>query len=147
MREQTKEKRLEMPNGFNGTKEEWDRIEAPLKELDELISAFAREKGIEVDYNYHNRPNRRLIWDSQGMTRAIQVTLQDEDKLTLAVAFFAWRDVNGERYGKWVRVINDLTLPELKNRIESLLAEGYQTLTSFPAEELDFWYTIEPWQS
>jgi hypothetical protein len=49
-----------MPNGFHGSEEEWERIEAPLRTIDAGIAAFAERNGLIGSKNYHNWPERSL---------------------------------------------------------------------------------------
>ena len=132
-----------MANGFQGTREEWDRMEAPLLPLDEILTRFAQEKRVELEKNYHSLPNRRLTWDSEGITRSIQITLEDENKQTLYVTFFAWQDKDQERYGKWVRHINGISSDKLVHDIAQLLEEGYETLASISTHDLEFWQRLQ----
>lgn len=130
-----------MPNGFHGTKEEWDRMEAPLLEVDDVIGEFAQSKGLSLDSNYHNMPNRRLMWNKGGITRVIQVSVKDED-MTIYVTYYAWQDRNNTRRGKWLKQISDLGLTELKRDLPGLLKEGYSMLESLAEGELEFWYDM-----
>ena len=130
-----------MPNGFHGTKEEWDRIEAPLLGVDELISEFARSQGLNLDSNYHNMPNRRVMWNKGGIIRVIQISVKDED-MTTYVTFYAWQDRNNTRRGKWLKQISGLGVTELKRNLPGLLKEGHSMLESVSEGELDFWYDI-----
>ena len=131
-----------MANGFQGTREEWDRMEAPLLPLDEVLTRFAQEKRVELEKNYHSLPNRRLTWNSEGITRSIQITLEDENKQTLYVTFFAWQDKGQERYGKWVRHIDGISSDKLVHDIAQLLEEGYETLASISTDDLEFWQRL-----
>ena len=127
-----------MPNGFHGTKEEWDRLEAPLREVDEVIREFARVQDLDVDANYHNMPNRRLMWNKGGITCVIQVSVNDED-MTIYVAYYAWQDRNNMRQGKELKQISGLILTDLKRDLPDLLKEGFSGLESLSEGELEFW--------
>jgi hypothetical protein len=35
-----------MPNGFDGTDEEWERMEAPLVAVDDVLAEFADARGM-----------------------------------------------------------------------------------------------------
>ena len=131
-----------MANGFQGTTQEWDKMEAPLLPLDEALTRFAQEKQVELEKNYHSVPNRRLTWDHEGITRSIQITLEDENKQTLYVTFFAWQDKDQERYGKWVRQIDGLSSDKLVHDIAQLLEEGYETLALISTDDLEFWQRL-----
>ena len=130
-----------MPNGFHGTKEEWDRLQAPLREVDEVIGEFARVHDLDVDANYHNMPSRRLIWHTREITHVIQVSLNDED-MTMYVSFYAWQDKNSVRRGTGLKQISGLSVPELKSQLPGLLEEGYRLLESLSEAELEVWTAI-----
>jgi len=130
-----------MPNGFHGTKEEWDRLEAPLLEVAEVIGDFARMQNLEVDANYHNMPNRRLTWHKRDMTCVIQVSVKEEG-MTMYVTFYAWQDKDNIRRGKWLKQISGLGAPELKRDLSGLLEEGYRMLENLSEAELEVWYKI-----
>jgi hypothetical protein len=130
-----------MPNGFVGTKEEWDRVEAPLLEVNDVISEFAHSHGLSLDSNYHSMPNRRLMWDKGGITRVIEVSVNVED-MTIYVAYLAWQDRNNMRRGNIPKQISGLGLTELKRDLPGLLKEGYRVLESLSEGELEFWTDI-----
>ncbi|HEX8149826.1 MAG TPA: hypothetical protein VF591_21780 [Pyrinomonadaceae bacterium] len=132
-----------MANGFHGTREEWERMEAPLLALDEALTRFAQEKGVELEKNYHSLPNRRLTWNRGGVTRSMQITIQDENAQTLYVTFFAWQDKGRDRYGKWVRHFDGISPDALREDLTRLLEEGYETLAPVSEADLEFWTRLK----
>lgn len=69
------------PNGFHASEREaWERLEAPLRRLDDRLDAFAAEHGLGVQRNYHNWPHRSLYW-SDELERAIEIALTTDAAL------------------------------------------------------------------
>jgi hypothetical protein len=128
-----------MPNGFHGTMQEWERMEAPLLGLDDALTRFAQKNGVELEKNYHSLPNRRLTWERGGITRGIQITLEDENRQTLYVTFFAWQDREQNRYGKWVQHFVGIPSDKLRDDIAQMLEEGHEILASISEADLEFW--------
>lgn len=126
-----------MPNGFYGSKEEWERMVAPLRELDAGIDAFAAERGLEVVQNYHNMPNRMLMWTKGGIRRVIQISLYGENQLLL-LATNAFKDEGERRRGKSGPAKMDIPLPQFKADLERLLAEAYLTLEAVSDADLEY---------
>jgi hypothetical protein len=126
-----------MPNGFYGSKEEWERMVAPLRQLDSGLSSFAAAHGLEVDHNYHNMPNRMVKWTSGGIQRVIQISLEGDDQILFAIS--AYQDERDRRRGKrWPPRVN-IPLAEFKNNLESLLTDAYQTLEAVSPDDLEYW--------
>ena len=85
--------------GWYGTKEEWDRIEAPLKLLDPELERFARKYELLVTKNHKDWPERSVRWgDDIGCL--IQLYLVDETKLTLNLWICTFQDRGDARYWK-----------------------------------------------
>lgn len=52
--------------GWYDSKEEWQRIEAPLLEVDSIFEVFAAENGLAVSKNHKDWPERSIEW-GQGV--------------------------------------------------------------------------------
>ena len=64
-----------MPNGHDLTREEFRRVELPLRAIDDLLSQFAEEIGAQIDRNYHNRPRRDIRVDlGKGLCGTIYIS-------------------------------------------------------------------------
>ena len=126
-----------MPNGFYGSKAEWEKLVAPLRELDAGLDSFAAARGLRVDHNYHNTPNRMVRWARGGIERVIQITLYDDDQILLAWSAFS--DEGGRRRGKRWPPRMDMRLAEFKANLETLLAEAHQTLEGVSSDDLEDW--------
>jgi hypothetical protein len=129
-----------MPNGHHGPKEEWDRLEAPLKTLDAEIEAFAKSHGLELSSNYHNWPERSLTKDD-GVRRTIQIFL-NEDELTFSVGIYASQDRGLDRYMKKEFITKDASLQQLSSNLKSWLEQGYKTVIAWKVEDLPFAVTF-----
>jgi hypothetical protein len=125
-----------MPNGFQGSQEDWDRLEAPLRLLDPELEAFAGRHGMELTQNLHGWPERSLAW-LEGVERKIQVLLQDRAALTFNVWIAAWEERADGLFWKRAVVANGLTEAELKARIPELLEDGRAALASWAVEDLE----------
>lgn len=126
-----------MPNGFHGSKAEWEKLVAPLRELDEGLDSFAAARGLRVDHNYHNTPNRMVRWARDGIERVIQITLYGERQVLLSLAAFT--DEGGTRRGKHWPPLIDIPLAEFKQKLETLLTEAHETLSVVTADDLEEW--------
>lgn len=126
-----------MPNGFHGSKAEWEKLVAPLLQLDEGLTSFAAARGLRVDHNYHNMPNRMVRWTRNGIERVIQITLYGDEQILFA--FSAFSDEAGGRRGKNWPPRTDIPLAEFKANLETLLTEAHETLESVTSEDLEDW--------
>lgn len=108
---------------------------APLRELDDGIEAFATGRGLEVVQNYHNMPNRMIMWTKGGIKRVIQISLYGDGRLLL-LSKSAFRDEGEGRRSKSWPAEQDIPLPEFKADLDRLLAEAYQTLEAVSDADL-----------
>ena len=81
-----------MPNGFHGERSDWDKMEAPLLRIDNMLEAFSRANGMRVRRNYHNWPERSLMWNTMDIEKLIQLFLRDEKKLEFTLWICAYED-------------------------------------------------------
>jgi hypothetical protein len=125
-----------MPNGFHGSREDWDRLEAPLRRVDAELDAFAGRHGMALTKNHHSWPERSLTW-VDGVERKIQVLLQDAAALTYNVWVVAWEDRADGRYWKRKAIANGLPEPELHAKLAELLEAGRAALAEWAVEDLE----------
>jgi hypothetical protein len=125
-----------MPNGFQGSQEDWERLEAPLRCVDSELEAFAGRHGMELTQNLHGWPERSLAW-VEGVERKIQLLLQDRAALTFNVWITAWEERADGRYWKRAAVANGLAAEELPERLADLLEAGRAALVSWAVEDLE----------
>jgi hypothetical protein len=106
-----------MPNGFMGSKEEWDRMEAPYRRIDTLLDAFAKSHGLEVRRNYRDADRSLLFKDA--LERAIWVNSSDQygDTGTYDVSVLAHQD-RPERFIKGEHISKGVPIAELSAALE-----------------------------
>ena len=86
-----------MPNGYYGSIEDWQRMEAPLLDIDDLLEKLAEERNLEVVRNYHNWPSRHLEWVTDGIYRGVQILAADKPQ-AYHMGVVAWEDKNDQRH-------------------------------------------------
>ncbi len=126
-----------MPNGHHGPKEEWDRLEAPLVELDPVIRAFAENHKMKFSSNDHAWPERSLTIVDE-LHRKIQIYLKNEEPLTFIVGAYAWRDSESDRCLKMEFVTEPVSPPALRINLLSWLEQSYKTVMAWKTEDLEF---------
>jgi hypothetical protein len=132
--------------GWYGTREEWQRAEAPLLALDSDLEQFARTNKLVLTRNCKDWPERSLTWTSNGVNCRVQVYLDDLEKLTLAFGYCAYQDRDDARYWKNEIAKDDAPLSELLIDFGSLLlsAKHQLDLWSSRSEELEFAMKLTP---
>ena len=88
-----------MANGYQGTKEGWQRIAEPLERLDKKLEQFASDKGLPFAVNTKNWPNREYRW-LYKIDRLIEIFLESEESLTYTLWICAYDYENGARLRK-----------------------------------------------
>jgi hypothetical protein len=126
-------------DGWSGTNEEWQRIEAPLKLLDPALDRFARKYGLPVTKNLKDWPERSLVWETD-VRCLMQVYLIDKSALTLKLWICASLDRNGSRFWKHETPRDGIQASDLAGELFELLEAGKQKLDYWSAhpEELQF---------
>src|SRR5712664_2446175 len=116
-----------MPNGYYGSIEDWEKMEAPLLEIDALLAEFASREGMDLEKNYHNWPQRELRRLKDDLHRTIHILAADKPD-TYHFAVGAWQDKNNERSiaNKWPK--KWVAWPEIKDNLPQLLRESVNTL-------------------
>ena len=116
-----------MPNGFQGTLEEWQLIEAPYVRIDPILEEFANQASLKLEKNYHDA-NRSLQWND-GLDKSIWVLpMLDYDRTgNYRVSVAAYTDKGGERYTKHGDTRRDVPIDELSQELHRA------------------WKIVEPW--
>lgn len=127
----------EMPNGFHGSRESWDRIEAPLRPLDPVLEAFARRHGMSLGRNHHDWPERSLRW-GQPVGRLIQIYLEDENRLAWNLWICASEDRPSGRYWRRELLREAVPIEEISSNLVVLLDEARQIVERWSARDLEF---------
>lgn len=127
-----------MPNGFYGSRREWDRIEAPLLQLDSSLESFANEHGMSLGRNYHNWPERSLRWGI-GINRLIQICLEDDDGTAWNVWLCASEDRPSGRYWRHYFLRRAVSIEAIRTDLkEGLLEEAHALVTAWSGDDLEF---------
>jgi hypothetical protein len=125
-----------MPNGYDGSIEDWEKMEAPLLEIDGFLAQFAAERNMQVVKNYHNWPQRYLDWVSLGIHRSVQVLAVDASKMTFHVSVIAWIDKNEQRYLISGLLKKQVPWDQIRDNLHDLLEEGVKTTESWSEKDL-----------
>lgn len=126
-----------MPNGgYDGSIEDFHKIEAPLIEIDPLLAQFAAARRLELVKNYHNWPQRRLDWVSRGLNRNIHIVGIDAAKLTFHFAVTAWVDKDDQRYAIHAMLKQDEPWDRIRDQFSRLLEESFEMAESWSEEAL-----------
>ena len=130
--------------GWYGTKEEWERIERPLLDVDPIIEAFAKEYDLSVSRNHKGWPERSMVW-GKDIRCLIQLYLADEKSLTFSLWLCAYEDRAGKRYWKQETPIKERKVPDFKNDLASRLRKGRSKLLEWSADrnQLEFATTLD----
>lgn len=126
-----------MPNGHQGSKQEWERMEAPLLRFDPILDIFAKAHGLAISKNYHSWPERSLKW-GQPVHRLIQLFLENEQKLTFTLWLCASEDRSTNRYWKNVYIFKDKPTEYFESCLSELLTQAYQLVGSWTSDNLVF---------
>lgn len=121
-----------MPNGFQGSLEEWQLREAPYVRLDPLLEEFATKANLRIQKNYHD-VSRSLHWND-GLDKSIWVLpMSDYDETgNYRVGVIAFIDKDGERYWKTEDTKRNVPLSEL----DQALHHAWTALSSWTYEDL-----------
>ena len=126
-----------MPNGFHGSRDEWERISSPLKEIDPLWEEFARARSLEQTRDERNWPSRTLTWGND-IERAITLYLVDEKAMTFAFDVHAFEDRAGKRYWRRTALKERAPWAEIRSQIRQLLEDGYRTVEGWQRGDLEY---------
>jgi len=126
-----------MPNGFYGPKEDWKKLEAPLLRIDDRLTAFAHANCLREIRNYHNWPERSLVWDMAQVRKLIQVFLESETSETFTFWICASADRGAQRLWKHKTLKKAVPLEEIENNLGALLQEAKEILDGWGEHELE----------
>ena len=131
------------PNGHSGSKAAWSRIERPLIAVDAVIREFARRHGLSCSGNYHNWPERSLVW-GDDVRRLIQIYLESEEQLTYRVWLCASQDRGLKRFWKQENLRVGLSPEQLKAELPALLDQAYGKVNAWQKSSLEFADEVRP---
>jgi|SRR5271169_5542478 len=132
-----------MPNGVQGSNHDWNHMEEPLLKLDPVLASFANLHHLTKSANYHNWPERSLVWCSDGIRKLIQVYLADEKNLTLNLWISASEDRGAERFWKQQFLRKAVPLQELERDLSQLLSNAKETLDTWSGSDLEHATTLK----
>ena len=123
--------------GYWASKDEWQRVEAPLLEVDSILNEFASEFGHRVTKNHKDWPERSIEW-GVNIRRLVQLYLADEKDLTFNLWLCASQDRDGKRYWKQENLVKGCPIAEFQHHLPSLLREGRAKLEGWNESDLEF---------
>lgn len=120
-------------------------MEAPLREIDPVLEAFAKTHGLRFTRNYRGEPERSL--EKYGWIRSLlQIFPADDRGAIYKVWLCASQDRWFKRYWKRRFITESATTEDLKSNITSWLDEGYAELSQWSAKDLEFAGRLWPWK-
>ncbi len=120
-----------MANGFMGSREAWDRLEAPLLLLDSMLQSAANRYGLQLRKN-HKAPERSLLGASV-IQYLFQIFPADEAAPRFNVWICAFQDRPDGRYWKTETVLRNADAHQIT---ESVLEQSLKRLLSWNESDL-----------
>jgi hypothetical protein len=109
--------------GWHGTKEEWQRIESPLVEIDPIIEEFAKGAGFLVTKNLKDWPERSLRWEDDVWC-LIQLYLENQRDVTFNLWLCATFQKENRQYLRQEFLFKDKPVGEFRRELSQFLREG-----------------------
>jgi hypothetical protein len=131
-----------VPNGYHGGEADWSRLEAPLRDIDPILEAFASAKQLTLTRNLRGEPERSLHYSS-AVRRLIQLYVESASGPTFNVWVCASEDRGLERYWKRDFIARSVTPDELRKSLETWLEAAHDQLLRWNSEDLVFATTIQ----
>ncbi len=123
--------------GWYGTRDEWDRLEAPLSKLDLVILRFAESFGMKVSKNHKDWPERSIEWG--GPVRCfIQIYLADQEQALWNFWICCSEDRDKERFWKKTFLVERRPISALADRLPQLLGDGRNLLNEWSQHPENF---------
>ena len=113
--------------GWYGTKEEWDRLEAPLLVLDDTLREFAVTNDCDFSKNHKSHPERSLSW-GRSTRCLIQIFLVEEANLAFNFWICASEDRALKRFWKQELLKEKVPISEINRNLPALLQTAKQKL-------------------
>jgi hypothetical protein len=126
-----------MPNGFHGTKEDWETAEAPLKRLDPELLQFANDNHMfsEANSRRKNWPMRSLSW-GKPIERGILLSLDGNQK-TYSLTAYAYFDDLGRKSRRRAVIFESKAPEEFTPSIGGWLNQARDLANSWAPEDLE----------
>lgn len=132
-----------MPNGFHGSKAQWETLEMPLRALDGELRAFAERYGLVLSSNSRNWPDRSIVWGS-SIRRLIQIYVADDERVTYSFWLCASEDRGDKRYWRRAFLKEAVPIAEITRDLPALLEQGRELLEGWTSETLEFATVLSP---
>jgi hypothetical protein len=125
--------------GWYGTKEEWQRMEAPIEALDPELQRFAALHSLSIERNHKDWPGRSMVWDN-GVRCLIQLYLDDAESFGIDLWICASQDRGRNRYWKQEFLCKGAPSDNIERRLPELLATAKARLDDWSShpEQLEF---------
>jgi hypothetical protein len=123
-------------NGFQGSREEWARLEAPLIAIDDVLAVFASQHGLSIEKN-RGFPERSIRWGSP-VSRLIQIFIAAEDVPTFHLWLCASEDRGRDRFWKREFLLESVTGAQLADGLGARLAGAYEVVAAWQPTDLEF---------
>ena len=124
-----------MTKSFHGSPKDWDRISSPLKMIDPILENFANEKGLQLNANTKNWPDRELRWTHQ-IERRIHIYLENENELTWSLCISICQFRNSIHMQKDKIIFKEIDITEMRSLLPEKLEEAYEIVTGWNAGDL-----------
>lgn len=119
--------------GWHGTQDEWERLEAPLVEVDPIIAGFARGFGLSVTRNHKSWPERSISWgDTVSCLIQLYREPENEDAFTLWIC--ASEDRGSKRFWKQRNLVKAGPIASFRSNLPQLLREGRNILLEWSSD-------------
>jgi hypothetical protein len=125
--------------GWHGTREEWDRFEAPVRRLDSIFEAFAARHGLTVSRNGKDWPERSVSW-GDDVRCLIQIWRVSEESPALKVWICASQDRGLKRFWKRAFLAKDADAEVLRPSLPAMLDKGFEQLKRWELQPDTFEY-------
>jgi hypothetical protein len=131
--------------GWYGTREEWQRLQAPLLSIDPSLEAFAHAHGLTVSKNHKDNPDRSIRW-GDNPTCLIQIYLEGDDGPTWNLWLCCTEDRGDSRYWRKDFPVRDEPVDAFRDKLPALLEDGFAMLEAWRAspEQLAFATKLTP---
>ena len=129
-----------MPNGFYGTKEQWDAAEKPLTQLDPLLKRFAEEHYMfsEANSRRKNWPMRSFSWGSpieRGIV--LQLDSQTPPDYTYELYVYAYLDDLGRKSRRREVIFKGLRASEFASQALAYLQQARELVAGWQQSDLE----------
>jgi hypothetical protein len=125
-----------MPNGFTGSRDNWNEAQAALEVVDALIPECFHDRKIVIIENAHEWPSREIEWMEKGLKRKIQVYPSTEDSRAYNVWLCASTKAEGVLLWKREFLRENASWETLLKEIREVLMQAVGIVESWMFEDL-----------